>query len=79
MVQSLFVCRGLLTGGTVIPVSLVAVVPTLLEKSVFCGYLTPASVSLGLPTQFAHSCLVTASSGGFSGGKGGANAPPFRG
>ena len=61
MVQSLFVCRGLLTGGTVIPVSLVAVVPTVLEKSVFCGYLTPASVSLRLSTQFAHSCLVTAS------------------
>ena len=48
MVQSLFVCRGLLRGGTVIPVSLVAVVPTVLEKSVFCGYLTPASVSLRL-------------------------------
>ena len=61
MVQLLFVCRGLLTGGTVIPVSLIAVVPTVLEKSVFCGYLTAASVSLGLPTQFAHSCLVTAS------------------
>ena len=26
----------------------------------FCRYLTAASVSLGLPTQFAHSCLVTA-------------------
>ena len=60
MVQSLFVCRGLLTDGTVIPVSLVAVVSTVLEKSVFCGYLTPASVSLGLPTQFADCCLVTA-------------------
>ena len=60
MVQSLFVCRGLLTGGAVIPVSLVAVVPTVLEKSVFCGYLTPASVSLRLPTRFAHSYLVTA-------------------
>ena len=58
--QLLFVCRGVLTGGTVIPVSLVAVVPTVLEKSLFCGYLTPASVSLRLPTQFAHSCLVTA-------------------
>ena len=60
MVQSLFVCRGLLTGGTVIPVSLIAVVPTVLEKSVFYGYLTAASVSLGLPTQFVHCCLVTA-------------------
>ena len=58
MVQSLFVCRGLLTGGTVIPVSFVAVVPTVLEKSVFCGYLTAASVCLGLPTQFAHSSLT---------------------
>ena len=60
MVRSLFVCRGLLTGGTVIPVSLVAVVPTVLEKSVFYGYLAAASVSLGLPIQFAHCCLVTA-------------------
>ena len=34
--------------------------PTVLKKSVFFGYLTAASVSLGLPTQFAHSCLVTA-------------------
>ena len=40
-----------LTGGTVIPVSLIAVVPTVLEKSVFYGYLAAASVSLGLPTQ----------------------------
>ena len=60
MVRSLFVCRGLLTGGTAIPVSLVAVVPTVLEKSVFYGYLAAASVSLGLPIQFAHCCLVTA-------------------
>ena len=47
MLQSLFVCRRLLTGGTVIPVSLIAVVPTVLEKSVFYGYLAVASVSLG--------------------------------
>ena len=58
MLQSLFVCRRLLTGGTVIPVSLIAVVPTVLEKSVFCGYLPVASVSLGLPTQFVHCCLA---------------------
>ena len=60
MLQSLFVSRWLLTGGTVIPVSLVTVVPTTLEKSVFYGYLAAAPVSLGLPTQFVHCCLVTA-------------------
>ena len=59
-VQLLFVCRWLVTGGTVTPVSLIAVVPTVLEKSMFYGYLTAASVSLGLPTQFVHCCLVTA-------------------
>ena len=59
MLQSLFVCRRLLTGGTVIPLSLIAVVPTVLEKSVFYGYLAVASVSFGLPTQFVHCCLVT--------------------
>ena len=58
MLQSLFVCRRLLTGGTVIPVSLIAVVPTVLEKSVFYGYLGVASVSFGLPTQFVHCCLA---------------------
>ena len=47
-----------LTGGTVIPVSLIAVVPTILKKSVFCGYLAVASVSLGLPTQFVRCCLA---------------------
>ena len=40
-------------------VSLTAVVPTVLQKSVFHGYLAVASVSLGLPTQFVHCCLVT--------------------
>ena len=60
MLQSLFVCCWLFTGGTVIPVSLIVVVPTVLEKSVFYGYLTGASVSVGLPTQFVHCCLVTA-------------------
>ena len=40
------------------PVSLIAVVPTVLEKSVFYGYLGVASVSLGLPTQFVHCCLA---------------------
>ena len=34
--------------------------PTVLEKSVFYGYLTVASVSLGLPPQFVHCCLITA-------------------
>ena len=47
MLQSLFVCCWLLTGGTAIPVSLIAVVSTILEKSVFYGYLAAASVSLG--------------------------------
>ena len=41
-------------GGTVIPVSFIAVVPTVLEKSMFYRYLAVASVSLGLPTQFVH-------------------------
>ena len=59
MLQSLFVCRWLLTGGTAIPVSLIAVVPTVLEKSVFYGYLAAASVSFRLLTQFVHCCLVT--------------------
>ena len=40
--------------------SLMAVVPTVLEKSVFYGYLTAVSVSLGLPTLFVYCCLVTA-------------------
>ena len=35
-------------------------VPIVLEKSVFYGYLTAASVSVGLLTQFVHCCLVTA-------------------
>jgi len=35
-------------------------VPTVLEKSVFYGYLAVASVSLGLPPQFVHCCLITA-------------------
>ena len=42
------------------PVSLIALVPTVLEKSMFYGYLAVASVSLVLPTQFVHCCLVTA-------------------
>ena len=37
-----------------------AVVLTVLEKSVFYGYLAVASVSLGLPTQFVHCRLATA-------------------
>ena len=55
-----FVCRRLPTGGTVIPVSLIAVVLTVLEKSVFCGYLAVASVTLRLPTQFVHCCYLAA-------------------
>ena len=58
MLQSLFVCRWLLTSGTVVPVSLVVVL-TVQEKSVFYGHLT-ASVSVGLPAQFVPCCLVTA-------------------
>ena len=50
----------MLTGGTVTPASLKAVVPTVLEKSVSYGYLTVASVSLGLPPHFVHCCLITA-------------------
>ena len=50
----------MLTGGTVIPARLIAVVLTVLEKSVFNGYLIAASVSLGIPTQFVDCCLVTA-------------------
>ena len=52
------ICRRLLTGGTVIPVSLIAVVPTVLEKSVFYRYLAVASLSFGLLTQFVHCCLA---------------------
>ena len=55
MVQLLCVGHWLFTGGTAIPVSLIAVVPTILEKS---GYLTAVSVSLGLPTQFVY-CLFS--------------------
>ena len=58
MLPLLFVCRRLLTGGTVIPVSLIAVVLTVLEKSVFYVYLAVASVTLRLPTQFVHCCLA---------------------
>ena len=61
MLQSLFICRWLLTVGTVIPVNLIAVsMPKVQEKSVFYGYLSAASVSVGLPTQFVDCCLVTA-------------------
>ena len=60
MLQSLFVCRWLFTGGTVIPVSLIAVVPIVLEKSVLYTYLIAASVFLGLLIHFVHCCLLTA-------------------
>ena len=53
------VAHWLLTGGTVTPVSLIAVVPTVLEKSVFYEHLRLASVSPGLPIQFLHCCLET--------------------
>ena len=59
MVQLQFLCRWLLTGGTALPVSLIAVVLTVLEKSMFYEYLCVVSVSLGLPIQFVHCCLVT--------------------
>ena len=36
-----------------------AVVPTILEKSVFYEYLSVASVSFWLTIQFVHCCLVT--------------------
>ena len=42
-IQVEFVCPWLLTGGTAIPVILIAVVPTVLEKSVFYEYLNVAS------------------------------------
>ena len=57
MIQLQFLCRWLLTGGTVIPVSLIAVVPIVLEESMFYKYLSVASVSLGLPIQFVHCCF----------------------
>ena len=58
-VQLQFLCRWLLTGGTVISVSLIAVLPTVLEKSMFYEYLSVASVFLGLQIQFVNCCLVT--------------------
>ena len=59
MLQSLFVCRRLLTGGTVIPESLIAVVPTVLEKSVFYGYLAVASVNFPWATDTVCSLLFS--------------------
>ena len=53
MVQLQFLCHWLLTGGTAIPVCLIAVVPTILEKSVFYKYLV---FPFGL---LIHCCLVT--------------------
>ena len=44
MLQFQFVWRWLVRGGAVLPVSLVAVVTTILEKSVFYGYFTASSV-----------------------------------
>ena len=42
-------------------VSLIAVVPTILEKSVFYGVSHRCiCFPSGLPTQFVHCCLVTA-------------------
>ena len=41
-VQLQFLWHWLLTGGTVISVSLIAVMPTVLEKSVFYEYLSVA-------------------------------------
>ena len=58
MLQSLFVCRRLLTGGTVIPVSLIAVVPTVFEKSVFLRISRCSICFPWAPTQFVHCCLA---------------------
>ena len=44
--QLQFLCRWLLTGGTALPVSLIAVLPSVLEKSMFYQYFNVASVSL---------------------------------
>ena len=46
MLQSLFVCSWLLTGGTVISVSLIAVVPTIQEKYVFTDISASVSIEL---------------------------------
>ena len=59
MVQLQFVCHWLLK-GELVPFSSIAVVPTVLEKSVFYKYLTVAFVSLGLLTYFVDLSLVTA-------------------
>ena len=53
-----YVCYLFAVRCSHVPVRLIAGVSTVLEKSVFYGYLTAASVSLGLPTQFVHCCLV---------------------
>ena len=60
--QLQFPCRWLLTGGTVIPVSLTAVVPTVLEKFVFQYvrlYLSVVSVSLAWATDTVCTLLFT--------------------
>ena len=48
--QLQFLWHWLLTGGTVISVSLIAVVPTVLEKSVFYEYLHVACFPWGTDT-----------------------------
>ena len=42
-----------------VPISLTAIVLTILEKSVFYEQCSVASVSLGLLIQFVHCCSVT--------------------
>ena len=46
-----FICCWQLTSGTVVPICLIAVAPTVLEESVFHEYLSVAFVSLGLATH----------------------------
>ena len=57
IVQSLFVCHWLLTVGTVILVSLIAVLPTILEKF----YFTDVSLLHLFPLGYGHSLCTTKS------------------
>ena len=60
--QLQFLCRLLLTGETVIPVSLIAVVPTILKKSVFQLRISQCSICFPWGTvliKCVHCCLVT--------------------
>ena len=55
IVQSLFVCHWLLTVGTVIPASLIAVLPTILEKP----YFMDVSLLHLFPLGYRHSLCTT--------------------